>query len=117
MRKTLISQVLILIALFVATAASSAAQMPTTDSADATRTTQPAQSGDVCERRLEKVLADLDAADRLIAALRAEIESRKTKELIDRGVIEAQEKLIALYEKRRGTKISLLFGLITVRKN
>lgn len=82
--------------------------------------TQPAPSGDadkVCNQRLEKVLTDLDAAEKLIAAQAAEIESRKRKELIDQGIIQQQDKLIALYEKRRGTKISLFFGLITIRKN
>jgi hypothetical protein len=49
--------------------------------------------------------------------MQAEIESRKRKEAIDQGIIAAQKDLLALYEKRKGTRISFLFGLISIRKN
>ena len=32
-------------------------------------------------------------------------------------VIEDQKKIIAIYEKRKGTSISFFFGLIKIRKN
>lgn len=69
----------------------------------------------VCNQRLEKVLADLEAAEKLIAALRAENESRQRKEAIDAGIIAQQDKLIALLEKQRRRQLSIFFGLVKVR--
>lgn len=109
-RKTLIRHFLILTLLLIATATLSQAQTQTNDSAADTRQTQAAQNGDECaecNRRLEKVLTDLEAAESVIAAQRAELEARSRLEAINNEllrkkdeIIAGQEKYITLLEKR-----------------
>jgi hypothetical protein len=117
LKKIKILPLIIIAILCGLTAITTRAQTQTPSSADATRTTQVVPDSEtVCNQRLEKVLTDLDKADSVIATQAAEIESRKRKDLVDAGVIQQQDKLIALYEKQKGTTISFLWGLIKIRK-
>lgn len=95
-----------------------------TDSADDTRTTQPATNGGECadcNQRLLKALNDLDAADAALAAKEEEL--KRVYAIVDaqqslikrREEIEAaQDKQIELLKKKAARKVSILFGLIKI---
>jgi len=51
------------------------------------------------------------AALEQLAGIQKDIIARKDEQIAE------QAKLIAIYEKRKGTTISFLFGLIKIRKN
>ena len=76
----------------------------------------------IANQRLAKALDALEKAERLIAALEAEILARKrldaTNEEIltaKNAVIAEQAKMIELLKKQTGRKISFLFGVIKIR--
>ncbi len=64
---------------------------------------------------INKLLDVKKAQDAAIEALKAENEARKQKEIIDRGIIAGQDRLILLLEKDRRKQLSFLFGLVKVR--
>jgi len=64
---------------------------------------------------LDKSLTTIQAQNGAIDALKTENEARKYENLILKGIIENQDRLIALQQKRIGKQISLLFGLVKVR--
>lgn len=77
---------------------------------------------DVCDRRLLKALDALDKAERVIAALEAEIAARKRLDAVNEEILAAktaviaeQAKMIDLLKKQTGRKVSLFFGLVRIR--
>jgi len=70
-----------------------------------------------CSRMLDQSTAEVRALKSQAAALEklnainGEIAAKKDEQIAE------QKKLIAVYEKRKGTKISFLFGLIKFTKN
>jgi len=111
----------------------SQAQIPKTSSAESSVSIQRVSNGesetrascatdDVCDQRLVKTLDALEKAERLIASLDAEIAARKRLDAVNEEILAAknaviaeQTKLIEIYKKQSGRKISFLFGLIKVR--
>lgn len=76
----------------------------------------------IANQRLAKALDALEKAEKLIAALEAEIAARKRLDAVNdellatkNAVIAEQTKLIEVYKKQSGRKISFLFGLVKVR--
>lgn len=77
---------------------------------------------DVCEQRLAKTLDALEKTQALVKALEAQIATlnrlnQVNAELLTAkdGIINDQAKLIEIYKKQTGRKISFLFGLVKVR--
>ena len=66
-------------------------------------------------RMLNKVLDVNKAQEQALTALREENEARARLSLIQEGVIQQQTKLIELQQKQMRRKLSILFGLISVR--
>lgn len=119
----------ILIGLWIGTAGATRATAQTA-SAPGSQTTQPARSGDsgaddgaVCNSRLLKALDALDRSEALIKTLQDqhvtdakliakddEIHAKDQKTIVD------QDAVIKTYEKRKGTTVSFLFGLVKIRK-
>lgn len=111
----------------------SQASTPKTSTAENSASIQRASNGaseipassatdDVCDQRLVKTLDALDKAERVIAALEAEIAARKRLDGVNaeilaakNAVIAEQEKLIGLLKKQTGRKVSLFFGLVKIR--
>lgn|GEM_PF-6771504 len=58
-----------------------------------------------------RALKSQAAALEKLNAINGEIAAKKDEQIAE------QKKLIAVYEKRKGTKISFLFGLIKFTKN
>lgn len=101
-------------------AENSAATVRATSGGNDTRAT-PA-TDDVCEQRLLKTLDALDKAERVIAALEAEIAARKRLDAVNEEILAAktaviaeQAKMIDLLRKQTGRKVSLFFGLVKIR--
>ncbi len=76
----------------------------------------------IANQRLSKALDALDKAERLIATLDAEIAARKRLDAVNEEILAAknaviaeQVKLIEIYKKQSGRKISFLFGLVKIR--
>lgn len=108
-------------------------ETPRTSSAENSAATVRATSGgndipatratdDVCDQRLLKTLDALDKAERVIAALEAEIAARKRLDAVNEEILAAkdaviaeQAKMIGLLKKQTGRKVSLFFGLVKVR--
>jgi septal ring factor EnvC (AmiA/AmiB activator) len=63
---------------------------------------------------LNKVLDVSKAKDSAIEALKEENLARQRKNDIDKGIIEAQDKLIELLQKQNRKRISFLFGLVKI---
>lgn len=77
---------------------------------------------DLCEQRLLKALDALEKAERLVTALEAENAALRRLNAVNEQILVAKEtviseqiKLIEIYKKQSGRKISFLFGLIKVR--
>ena len=77
---------------------------------------------DLCEQRLLKALDALEKAERLVTALEAENAALRRLNAVNEQILTAKEaviaeqvKLIEIYKKQSGRKISFLFGLIKVR--
>jgi hypothetical protein len=66
-------------------------------------------------RMVNKLLDVNKAQSDAIEALKTENEARARKNEIDAAIIANQDKLIALLEKQTKRKLSILFGLISVR--
>lgn len=67
-------------------------------------------------QQIEKLLDVGDAKTAQISALKTENESRRQKELLDKAIIENQEKLIKILEKQTGRKVCILTcGFIKIR--
>lgn len=127
MRRTiriLLWAILITASIGIAGASKATAQ---TGSVPDSPTTQPAPSGDaseVCNSRLLKALDGLDRAEAVIATLQDQHKAdqklnAKNDDIIanrDKTIAD-QDKLIKQYEKRKGTTVSFLFGLIKIRSN
>lgn len=69
-----------------------------------------------------KALDALDKAERVIAALEAEIAARKRLDAVNEEILAAktaviaeQAKMIDLLKKQTGRKVSLFFGLVRIR--
>ena len=97
---------------------------PVSNGANAIRT--PSATDDdalaIANQRLAKTLDALEKAERLIKTLEAEIEARKRLDQVNEEIIEAkngmileQAKLIEIYKKQSGRKVSFLFGLVKIR--
>lgn len=78
------------------------------------------ETADKCAKAFDEVIA----VRQVVIALQTEIEKRKELQKISDDliakkdeVIANQNKLIIEYEKRKGTTLSFLFGLIKFRKN
>lgn len=63
-------------------------------------------------QKIEKLLDVSDAKSDEIAKLKAEINSRAAKELLDKAVIAAQAAEIKNLERVKRKRLSILFGLI-----
>ncbi len=77
---------------------------------------------DLCEQRLLKALDALDKAERLVTALEAENAALRRLNAVNEQILTAKEtviseqiKLIEIYKKQSGRKISFLFGLVKIR--
>lgn len=130
MKRTLTTLGAILITAFAGTAIYSQQPRTSADSVSSSQTTQPvvitAQRtdalDDVCEQRLAKTLDALEKTQALVKALEAQIATlnrlnQVNAELLTAkdGIINDQAKLIEIYKKQTGRKISFLFGLVKVR--
>lgn len=108
----------------ISSAENSALIRPVSNGANAIRT--PSATDDdalaIANQRLAKTLDALEKAERLIKTLEAEIEARKRLDQVNEEIIEAkngmileQAKLIEIYKKQSGRKVSFLFGLVKIR--
>ena len=77
---------------------------------------------DVCEQRLLKTLDALEKTERLVSALEAENAAIRRLNAVNEQILTAKEtiigeqvKLIEIYRKQSGRKISFFFGLVKVR--
>ena len=80
------------------------------------------QTSDLCEQRLLKALDALEKAERLVTALEAENAALRRLNAVNEQILVAKEtviseqiKLIEIYKKQSGRKISFLFGLVKIR--
>lgn len=76
----------------------------------------------MCDQRLAKTLDALEKAEKLIAALDAEIAARKRLDEVNgqllvskEAIIAEQSKMIEILRKQTGRKISFLFGIVKIR--
>lgn len=137
MKKIPILRALILMILAVATQTFSQEPIPKTSSVAVSASIQRVSNGEsvirtsaatdddalaIANQRLAKALDALEKAERLIKALEAEIAARKRLDQVNQEIIEAknglileQSKLIEIYKKQSGRKVSLLFGLVKIR--
>lgn len=116
---------IILILPLIGTVQTLQAQTQPTDSAAAIRKIQVVGNGDdckVCNGRLEKVLLDLEAAEKAIEALKTLITARERLDAINTeiiakkdGIIKSQADLIQILERQTGRKISFLWGIVKIR--
>ena len=103
----------------VLTAAAATAISAQSNAGGATTTQTTASADDLrdCAQMLDQSIAEVRALKAKAAALeqlagiQREIIARKDEQIAE------QAKLIAIYEKRKGTTISFFFGLIKIRKN
>lgn len=114
-RQTLIWAMFLVLTLAAATAISAQSEP---SSAPTTRTTASVESdlrdcSQMLDQSIEEVraLKAKAAALEQLVAIQKEIIARKDEQIAE------QAKLIAIYERRKGTTISFLFGLIKIRKN
>ena len=133
MKRTRIMPALILIGLLLLIATVSPAQ---TQSENSVSDFQPIQRAPrialntvalddelaIANRRLAKALDALEKAERVITALEAENAVLRRLNAVNEQILTAKEtvigeqvKLIEIYKKQSGRKISFLFGLIKVR--
>jgi spore cortex formation protein SpoVR/YcgB (stage V sporulation) len=64
---------------------------------------------------VNKLLDVNKSQEQAIQALKEENAARQRKNDIDKGIIEAQDRLILFLEKQSKRQISILFGLLKVR--
>ncbi|MBK8150849.1 MAG: hypothetical protein IPK58_22260 [Acidobacteria bacterium] len=76
----------------------------------------------IANQRLAKALDALDKAERVITALEAENAALRRLSAVNEQILTAKEtviseqiKLIEIYKKQSGRKISFLFGLVKIR--
>jgi hypothetical protein len=113
-RLTLISLILSTAILLLATATSaqsvesSAKSIPTTPNADDLKD---------CTQMLDQTLDELKQLKTYAASLEKKSAIDEAIEKKQGETIDQQGKLIAIYEKKKGTTISLFFGLVKIKKN
>ncbi len=118
---------LILMALSIVLATASMAQQPTTDTVQNSRATTDANSTDeltLYKQRVVKLLEALESSEKVVVALQSQNEAQRTLNATNdaliakqKEIIENQQKLITMYEKRPRMKVKFLFGLISISKN
>ncbi len=76
----------------------------------------------IANQRLAKALDTLEKAERLVTALEAENAALRRLNAVNEQILTAKEtviseqiKLIEIYKKQSGRKISFLFGLVKIR--
>ncbi len=133
MNRTRITRALTLIGLLLLIATVSPAQRPSENSVSGGQAIQrvPLTAPNtvvrddelaIANQRLAKALDALEKAERVITALEAENAALRRLNAVNEQILVAKEtviseqiKLIEIYKKQSGRKISFLFGLIKVR--
>ena len=133
MNRTRITPALTLIGLLLLIATVSPAQTQNENSVSDSRTIQrvPLTAQNIVVRddelaianqRLAKALDALEKAERVITALEAENAALRRLSVVNEQILTAKEtviseqiKLIEIYKKQSGRKISFLFGLVKIR--
>ena len=114
-----IMRILILTVLLILTAGI-ASQISAQSNDGGARTTQTTASADElrdCSQMLDQSIAEARALKAKVTALEQLVNLDNQIIAKKDETIGEQKKLIDLYEKRRGTRISFLFGLIKISKN
>jgi hypothetical protein len=115
LRPTLILLTLSIVILLAATATS--AQSAESSASSIPKTANVADDLKDCTQMLDQTLDELKALKAYVVSLEKKAAVDDAIEKKQGETIDQQGKLIAIYEKKRGTTISFFFGLVKIKKN